>query len=44
MVYRITGGIFFLCLGLSMAGIAHLESSLIGVVGIIAGLALLAGI
>lgn len=43
MVYRIAGGIFITLLGLSMVGIAILPTEATGIIGIIAGIALLAG-
>ncbi len=44
MVYRITGGIFLVLLGISMLGITALPDGIIGVFGLIAGIALLVGI
>lgn len=44
MVYRVTGGVGLLLLGLSTAGFLSVGSGLIGIVLIIAGIALLAGV
>lgn len=44
MVYRISGGIFLTLLGLAMVGISPLSQEVVGIIGIIAGIALLAGI
>jgi hypothetical protein len=44
MVYRILGGLFILALGLQMVGLASIPNNIVGVLGIIAGIALLAGI
>jgi hypothetical protein len=42
MVYRIAGGIFFVFFGLSLTGFVTLP--LLGVIAVIAGVALLAGL
>lgn len=44
MLFRIAGGLFVLALGLSEANVFQTPSDLIGVCGIIAGLALLTGL
>ena len=44
MVYRITGGLFLLCLGLNMLGVAVIGGTVVGVLGVVAGIALLAGV
>lgn len=44
MVYRITGGIAFLLIGLTYLGVAAIPSSVTGVFTLIAGIALLVGI
>lgn len=44
MVYRIMGGIFITLLALTFCGITILPSLALGVIGVIAGIALLAGI
>lgn len=43
MVYRIAGGIFLTLLGLQFFGIS-IPPSIMGVIGILAGVALLAGL
>lgn len=43
MVYRIAGGIFILLLALGMIGFDPVSENIIGTVGIVAGIALLAG-
>lgn len=43
MVYRITGGIFIGYLALTMLGVPNLSNALVGIIGIIAAIALLAG-
>lgn len=43
MTYRILGGIFIILLGLSLVGITILPDIAVGIIGIIAGIALLAG-
>lgn len=44
MVYRIIGGIFLLLVGLQYVGLGLVPEIVTGVLGIIAGIALLAGI
>jgi len=44
MVYKITGGIFLILLGISLLGIAGVPDVITGVFGLIAGIALLAGV
>lgn len=44
MLYRISGGIGFILLGLSMAGNALVSNGVTGVILVVAGVALLAGI
>jgi hypothetical protein len=44
MVYRITGGIFLLLTGLIAIGITAIPAVLVGVLALIAGIALLAGV
>lgn len=44
MVYRIIGGIFIVLLAVSLGGWAAVSDNLLGVLGVIAGVALLAGI
>lgn len=44
MVYRVIGGIFLVLLGLSMCGVHVLTDLVIGILGVIAGIALLAGL
>lgn len=43
MVYRITGGIFFVLLAAEMLGLVGVPKVVTGVFGLIAGIALLAG-
>lgn len=43
MVYRIAGGIFLLLLAISAIGGDFLPGIVVGIIGIIAGIALLAG-
>lgn len=43
MVFRITGGIGLLLLGLQMVGVAAIPSLIIGVLLLVAGIALIAG-
>lgn len=44
MVYKVIGGIFLVLLGLSLCGITVIPSIVTGVLGVIAGVALLAGL
>lgn len=44
MVYRILGGIFLTLLGAAMVGFTPLSQSIVGIIGILAGISLLAGI
>lgn len=44
MVYRVAGGIFLLLLGLDFLGVGGVPSTITGIVGVIAGIALLAGL
>lgn len=44
MIYRISGGIGLLLLGLSTLGVAAIPGAIIGVCLLVAGIALLAGI
>lgn len=44
MIYKITGGIFLILLSIQMLGFVSLSETLIGVFGLIAGIALLAGL
>jgi hypothetical protein len=44
MVYRIVGGIFLLVFGLSLCGVTIVSGMVMGILGIIAGVALLAGL
>lgn len=44
MVYKIIGGIFLVLLGLSLCGITVIPSIVVGILGVIAGVALLAGL
>lgn len=43
MVYKIAGGFFFILTGAVALGVAGVPSALIGVLALIAGVALLAG-
>lgn len=43
MVYRITGGIWFLLTGITMLGIVAIPVVVLGVLALVAGIALLAG-
>jgi hypothetical protein len=43
MVYRIAGGLFFVCIGLSSVGALSFPPILTGLLALIAGIALLAG-
>lgn len=43
MVYRITGGIFFLLAGLVYLGVSLVPGTIVGIIAIVAGIALLAG-
>lgn len=43
MLYRISGGIFFLLLGVTQCGFSMIPLFVIGIFGIIAGIALLFG-
>lgn len=44
MIYRIAGGIWILLMGLTQCGIVGVPLIVLGIFGIIAGIALLAGI
>ena len=44
MVYRITGGIFLILLSFNMLGVTAIPQQITGVFGLIAGIALLAGV
>lgn len=44
MTYRIVGGIFLVLLGVSITGFANVNQTLLGTLGIIAGIALVAGL
>jgi len=44
MVFKIVGGIFLILLGVSMAGWASIPSTVLGILGVITGMALLAGL
>ena len=44
MVFRITGGLFLLCLGLQTLGLVSVGATVLGILGLIAGIALLAGV
>lgn len=43
-MFRIAGGIFIILLGVSYLGVYTAPSAVLGVIGVIAGVALLAGI
>lgn len=43
MIYRISGGVFFVLAGLAYLGVALVPTTVLGVLGIVAGIALLAG-
>ena len=43
MIYRIAGGIFFILAGLVYLGIAQIPQSFVGVLALVAGIALIAG-
>lgn len=43
MIYRIAGGIFFILLGLSYLGITAIPFVVIGIIALVAGIALIAG-
>lgn len=44
MVYRIGGGLFFILLGAQMLGVEAISGSGLGILGLITGIALLAGL
>jgi hypothetical protein len=44
MIYRISGGIFLILAGLDYCGLLNAGGIIIGIFGIVAGIALLAGV
>lgn len=43
MVYRIAGGIFFILVGLMYLGVTAIPLTVLGVIALVAGIALIAG-
>ncbi len=43
MIYRIAGGIFFILAGLVYLGVAAIPPAIVGVLALVAGIALIAG-
>lgn len=43
MIYRITGAIFFIATAIELLGLAAIPSAILGIIGLIAGIALAAG-
>lgn len=43
MIFRITGAIFFIATAIELLGLAAIPSAILGIIGLIAGIALAAG-
>jgi hypothetical protein len=44
MIYRVAGGVWILLMGIQQCGVVSIPTLVLGIFGIIAGIALLAGI